>query len=293
MKPEISELIEISRYYGNNKDYVIAGGGNTSYKDENTIWIKASGQSLAELDEDGLVAMSRERLKVISLKSYSDDPVIREEQVKQDLSSAIPEPEKNKRPSVETSLHDIIQYRFVVHLHPSLINGVLCSRNARNLSFQLFGEKSLFVPYTDPGYTLFKKLETGIIDYRAKHLRDPQVILLENHGSFVSADTTEEIRQIYERLISAIESHVERLNDITDLPYNPLLNKVLPAIRMLLSGEKTKIIRFRHNTLIAKYYQNQQEYQKISLPLTPDIIVYCKTRYLYIDHSTTAESILE
>jgi rhamnose utilization protein RhaD (predicted bifunctional aldolase and dehydrogenase) len=55
MKPEIKELIEISRYYGSNKDFVIAGGGNTSFKDNETIWIKASGQALAELNEDGLV----------------------------------------------------------------------------------------------------------------------------------------------------------------------------------------------------------------------------------------------
>ncbi len=38
---------------------------------------------------------------------------------------------------------------------------------------------------------------------------------------------------------------------------------------------------------------NQQEFHKISLPLTPDIIVYCKTRYLYIEHSASAEKILD
>ena len=42
-----------------------------------------------------------------------------------------------------------------------------------------------------------------------------------------------------------------------------------------------------------KFYQNQQEFHKISLPLTPDIIVYCKTRYLYIEQSSTAEKILD
>ena len=75
MKPEIKELIEISKYYGSNKEYVIAGGGNTSFKDEETIWIKASGQSLAELTEEGLVALNREKLHVISSNIYSDDPV--------------------------------------------------------------------------------------------------------------------------------------------------------------------------------------------------------------------------
>mgnify|MGYP001587571845 FL=1 len=88
MKPEINELIEISRFYGKNKEYVIAGGGNTSFKDEETIWIKASGQPLAELDENGLVALSRKKLQIISGKTYSDDPILREEEVKNDLSAA-------------------------------------------------------------------------------------------------------------------------------------------------------------------------------------------------------------
>jgi NAD(P)-dependent dehydrogenase (short-subunit alcohol dehydrogenase family)/rhamnose utilization protein RhaD (predicted bifunctional aldolase and dehydrogenase) len=293
MKPEISELISISKFYGNNKEYVIAGGGNTSFKDENTIWIKASGHPLAELDEDGFVALSREKLQVISRKIYSDDPVIREEQVKNDLLDSIIETGTDKRPSVETSLHEMIRYKFVVHLHPSIINGALCSRNAKSLTLKLFGEKALFVPYTDPGYTLFKKLESEIRIYRDKHSHDPQIILLENHGPIVGADSTEEVKRLYEQIISGIETQVSRLSDINPLLYNPVLFKVLPVVRILLSEDGVKVIRCRHNTLIAKYYQNQQEFHKISLPLTPDMIVYCKTRYLFIEQSSTAEKILD
>ena len=293
MKPELNELIEISRFYGNNKDYVIAGGGNTSFKDEQTIWIKASGKALAELDENGLVALSREKLRTICGKTYSDDPVKREEEVKNDLFGSIVDRGRDNRPSVETSLHELIRYKFVVHLHPTLINGILCSRNAKNLSIKLLGEKVLFVPYTDPGYTLFKKLEAEIKGYRDNHSSDPQIILLENHGSFISADTTEEIRKIYKNIISVIAIEFSRLPEITNLPFNPLLFKVLPALRMILSADKNQVIRYRHNTLIAKYYQNQQEFHKISLPLTPDIIVYCKTRYLFIEQCSTAEKILD
>ncbi len=293
MKPEIIELIEISKYYGSNKEYVIAGGGNTSFKDKETIWIKASGQSLAELTEEGLVALSREKLHVISSNTYSDDPAAREEQVKADMFRSIPDPGKNKRPSVETSLHEIIQYKFIVHLHPTLINGLLCSRNAKSLTHKLFGESVLFVPYTDPGYTLFKKLESDIILYREKFSHDPQIIFLENHGSFVGADTTEEIRKIYSEIIHKIEVQIPPVPEITPLQYNLLLHKVLPGLRILLSGEQPGVIRFRNNSLIAKFYQNQQEFHKISLPLTPDIIVYCKTRYLYIEQSSTAEKILD
>jgi NAD(P)-dependent dehydrogenase (short-subunit alcohol dehydrogenase family) len=149
------------------------------------------------------------------------------------------------------------------------------------------------VTYTDPGYTLFKKLESEIISYREKFSHDPKIIFLENHGSFVGADTTEEIRHVYDNILEKIKEQVAPVSDVTTLPYNPVLNKVLPTIRILLSGEQPGVIRFRNNSLIARFYQNQQEFHKISLPLTPDIIVYCKTRYLYIEQSSTAEKILD
>lgn len=293
MRKEISELLDISDFYGKRKEYVIAGGGNTSFKDDQTIWIKASGSALAGLSEADLVALSRERLQVIAGKSYPEDSLQREEEVKIDLFNAVQEPGREKRPSVETSLHELIRYRFVVHLHPAIVNGILCSRNARSAVSQLFDEKILFVPYTDPGYTLFKKLESEITRYREKYKVDPQVVFLENHGVFVAADSTDEIKRIYEEILSKIREIIKTEPEEDTFPYNPVLNRVLPAMRMMLSGNQARVIRFRHNKLIASYYRNQQEFQKISHPLTPDIIVYCKYRYIYIDQSSTPERILE
>lgn len=293
MKPEIKELIEISRFYGSNKEYVIAGGGNTSYKNETTIWIKASGYPLADITEEGLVALDREKLHLISTNKYSDDPVKREEQVKTDLFRSLYDPLRNKRPSVETSLHELIRYKFVVHLHPTHINGLLCSRNAKILTNKLFGDTVLFIPYTDPGYILFKILEAEIIRYREKYSHDPKVILLENHGLFVSADSTDEIKEIYSELISKISEEIAPLPEPEVIGYNTVLHRVLPSLRMLISGDKPCIIRHRNNSLIAEFYKNQQEFHKISHPLTPDIIVYCKTRYMFIEHSSTAEKIIE
>jgi NAD(P)-dependent dehydrogenase (short-subunit alcohol dehydrogenase family)/rhamnose utilization protein RhaD (predicted bifunctional aldolase and dehydrogenase) len=293
MKPEIKELIEISNFYGNNKDFVIAGGGNTSFKDETIIWVKASGKPLADLTSDGLVALHRDKLRMISGNQYSEEPTVREEQVKEDMFLSILEQDKNKRPSVETSLHEIIKRKFVVHLHPTLVNGLLCSRNAKSMTNKIFGDSVLFVPYTDPGYTLFKKLESDIEIFCEKTGTDPKIIFLENHGVFVGADTTEEIRNIYDDIIRKIEEHIVPLAGITSLPYNTLLNKVLPGLRMILSDDMPGVIRYRHNSLLARFYLNQQEFHKISLPLTPDTIVYCKTRYLYVEHSSTAEKILD
>jgi len=104
---------------------------------------------------------------------------------------------KDKRPSVETSMHNVIGYAFVVHLHPTLVNGLMCAMDAEKELHRLFGEKALFVEYTDPGYLLFKKVAGKISDYRERYGEEPQVIWLQNHGIFVAADTTEEIKQIY------------------------------------------------------------------------------------------------
>ena len=155
MNQEIKKLIEISKFYGSDKNFVIAGGGNTSYKDEQTIWVKASGQSLAELTEEGLVALNREKLKEISVKVYSDDPVKREDEVKTDLYKSIRDPSRNKRPSVETSLHEMIRYRFVVHLHPTLINGMSVQQKCYESYSAALWRKSPFCSlYRSRVYTL-------------------------------------------------------------------------------------------------------------------------------------------
>jgi rhamnose utilization protein RhaD (predicted bifunctional aldolase and dehydrogenase) len=68
----------MSNKYGSNPEYVLAGGGNTSFKDENTLYIKGSGVSLAEITEDGFVKIDRAKLKDIYAKTYSADADARE-----------------------------------------------------------------------------------------------------------------------------------------------------------------------------------------------------------------------
>lgn len=66
----LSQLVEISNYYGNNPDFVLAGGGNTSCKNNDFLYIKASGESLGTIKEDGFVKMSCEKLYQMTIKTY-------------------------------------------------------------------------------------------------------------------------------------------------------------------------------------------------------------------------------
>ena len=74
---EIQQLIEISQFYGHDSRFVIAGGGNTSYKNEERIWVKASGSSLATITEEGFAILDRAKLAVMSDKKYSDNAATR------------------------------------------------------------------------------------------------------------------------------------------------------------------------------------------------------------------------
>ena len=62
MELPIQQLIDISRKYGADDRFVIAGGGNTSYKDAERLWVKASGHALATIGEDGFAVLDRSRL---------------------------------------------------------------------------------------------------------------------------------------------------------------------------------------------------------------------------------------
>ena len=290
MNPNIKELVEVSRFYGKDKTFVIAGGGNTSFKDNSHIWIKASGVALETIEENGFVCLSREKLKKVSTRNYSPDPAQREAEVKADLADAIVST-GNNRPSVETSMHEIIDYQFVVHTHPTKVNAVMCSNNAQSICSNLFGDQSLFIPYTDPGYILFKKVETEILKFTTTYGKAPQIIFLENHGVFVAADSVAEINDIYSSIMEKINQNLgEALPDDESKPFeSPIVNKV-EELNSGFSGFKALGIE---SSLIRHFSDNQQCFSKANTAFTPDDIVYCKAHYLFIPACSTDAEQLE
>lgn len=298
---QIEDLIAISRKFGQDSRFVIAGGGNTSYKDENRLWVKASGHALATITEDGFAVLDRALLNEMGEKAYNEDTAIREEQVKNDLSVACIT--KDRRPSVETSLHNCMGFAFVVHLHPTLVNGLMCSVNAEAACKEIFPD-ALYIEYTDPGYTLFKKVYDRIKAYKAEKGKEPQVIFLQNHGIFVGGDTTAEIEGIYSEVLGKLEAKVAALPE-GDTAVSETVTDVVPAIRQMLSrsGRGFKTLKVTKNALVDYFIEGcsvtstgsatdcsgKSGFDKIAKPFTPDIIVYCKSSYIFIEAESDEE----
>lgn len=298
---QIEDLIAISRKFGQDSKFVIAGGGNTSYKDENRLWVKASGHALATITEDGFAVLDRALLNEMGEKAYNEDTAIREEQVKNDLSVACIT--KDRRPSVETSLHNCMGFAFVVHLHPTLVNGLMCSVNAEAACKEIFPD-ALYIEYTDPGYTLFKKVYDRIKAYKAEKGKEPQVIFLQNHGIFVGGDTTAEIEGIYSEVLGKLEAKVAALPE-GDTAVSETVTDVVPAIRQMLSrsGRGFKTLKVTKNALVDFFIDGcsvtstgsatdcpgKSGFDKIAKPFTPDIIVYCKSSYIFIEAESDEE----
>ena len=279
---EIEQLIAISQHYGRDSRYVIAGGGNTSFKTADKLWVKASGHALATITEEGFAVLDRAKLNVISEKEYPTDSAAREEAVKNDLAAACIT--KDRRPSVETSLHNALQAPFIVHLHPTMVNALMCAQDVEAVTQKLFGDSVLYIPYIDPGYILFKEVEKRIRAYTSAHGHEPAVILLQNHGIFVGAESPEKVQALYDEVLGKIEQALTVTLPTGEKAVCTCAAEVIPALRIWCSaGGPDKTLKVINNELIDYFTSSAKNIEKISKPFSPDIIVYCKSQYIYID----------
>jgi len=289
---DLRELVEISRCYG-SEDFALAGGGNTSCKDDETLAVKASGAALRDITENGFVLLRRRDLAAILGRAYSGDPFRREVEVKRDLLAARLDPDRDGRPSVEASLHDLVRRRFVVHTHPFAVNALLCSRDCRAAVRRLFGDAALLVPASDPGYVLAKRMEGALAGWRKTHAADPSVILMQNHGLVVAGDTPAEVHATTADVMAKVTSALGPLPDTAALPVSERAVELLPAIRALCSPRDGPLgtAALRTSALVQRFLESAAG-QGAALPCTPDHIVYCRAAPLDAEFDGDPERLL-
>ncbi|MCL1993207.1 MAG: class II aldolase/adducin family protein [Spirochaetes bacterium] len=273
----VEELAEISRHYGADSDYVIAGGGNTSFKDGDTMYVKASGAALADASAGAFVRVGRRALDKIWDRQYSADSEAREREVLADLMAARLPGEEAKRPSVETTLHGLLPFAFVVHLHPALVNGVTCSRQGQAAAERLFPQ-AVWIPSINPGYILALEVKKALAEFKTRTGGEAQVIFLQNHGVFVGADSAGEIRKIYEEMIGRLQNEVKRKPDFSGggAEGSGGSAEVLQVLAQLAGGAA-----FVRNREVARLVESEASFAPVASAFTPDHIVYAGSDPLF------------
>jgi rhamnose utilization protein RhaD (predicted bifunctional aldolase and dehydrogenase) len=211
-------ITNLSHEFGTLR-YVVGGGGNSSVKDADTVWVKPSGTTLADITPQKFVAIDRKKLSALYEADVPEETNAREAMAK-DLVMASVRPESSGRPSVEAPLHETFSAKFVVHTHPPIFNGMTCAKDGAEVCARLFPE-ALWLEFIDPGYTLCKRVRQEIIDFRERHGREPHLVALKNHGIFVTGDTPDDIRKAYAHLLDTLSAEYEKLGISTEAKLGP------------------------------------------------------------------------
>ena len=278
------EIIErISHKYGADPRFVLAGGGNTSYKDEDFLYIKGSGTSLATITKDGFVKMSREGLASIWEKTYSQEADKREAEVLSDMMAARCAGEESKRPSVETLLHNLFEQSYVLHIHPAMINGLTCSVQGKDAMQRVFPD-AIWIEETEPGYVLASKCRDRINEYECRTGDSAYLLFLQNHGVFFAADSEEEMTEIVTSVMNKLEEEIKEEPDLRVVePSYELVNQIAPVLRLLSDPQGNASVRFILNGEVERLCTSYESFKDILRPMSPDHIVYCKSVPMFVE----------
>ena len=280
----IEILTAMSNKYGADEKYVLAGGGNTSFKENGVLYVKSSGTQLSNIKPEQFVRMDMGRLKEMLTKEYPATDKEREAKALVDMYAARLPGQEDKRPSVEAILHALFPYKCVLHLHPALVNGLTCGVAGEQRCFELFGREVVWVNLTKPGYILAITCKQLLEEKEAQMGSYPQIVFLQNHGIFVAADTVDEIDQLMGEVMGTLEANLVRKPDFTPVEFDTLrATSLLPALRMLYSTEGKAVASFYVNQEVAKIVSDETTFAKVRKPFSPDHIVYCKDEPLFVE----------
>ncbi len=284
------DIIEkISHKYGADSRYVLAGGGNTSYKDEDYLYIKGSGTSLATITSDGFVKMSRERLAEIWERTYSLEQDKREAEVLVDMMASRCQGEEGKRPSVETLLHNLFVQPYILHVHPTMVNGLTCSLEGKTAMERMFPE-AIWIEETEPGYILAAKCRERINEYESRTGKRAYLLFLQNHGIFFAANSEGEMDELVSSVMKKFDEAIKEHPDLTVLePNYKLVNKIAPVLRLLYDANGEASVRFTLNNEVERLCATRENFAILERPMSPDHIVYCKSVPMFVeDYSVEA-----
>jgi len=242
-------FLSASAELGNNFNLIQGAGGNTSYKEGNSLFVKASGYKLKDCLKNNIFVKVNLKKVRESLRQNKINP----------LAGAWDQ-SSGKKPSMETNMHAILPQKYIFHVH--CLNTISCvvQEDYELKIARLFKDlKYSIIKYKTPGIPLANEIKKKIKEDK------PEILFLENHGLVVASDNVEKALELTYYVSKKLE-----------LPSEDSYKEDLEKLQDFAVGSCFRPIKYHHANNIA--FSNHQT-KIVSLgSLYPDHVVFVGTK---------------
>jgi rhamnose utilization protein RhaD (predicted bifunctional aldolase and dehydrogenase) len=257
------------------------------------MYIKASGTALKDMNGQS----GWRRLRLDSVSSIVKDKAIvqlstfaREAEVVNRLLLACDDKVVgDARPSVEAHLHAFLG-KCVIHLHPTVVLAYACAKNGRKELEKLFKSEKfppVWVPYTDPGFMLAKRITKVVDDYQNRFGKKPVILFLQKHGLLISANSADSALRLLRRVINRCKSKLKQPKaGKTKAVCQEIIEDTKLCLRRAFSeatSQHATITYFCDDTIAGFWQQKDAEKMLSPLALTPDELLYANGPAMWVD----------
>lgn len=186
---DVAAFLALSAKIGRDPGLIQVSGGNTSIKQGETLWVKASGTCLRDAaDEDIMVPVDLDAVRR-DIEKGETDPV-----------SAHVIGGGLLRPSIETTLHALLPHPVVMHVHSvNALAWTTLADGRDRVAEPMNGLNWAWVPYTRPGLPLTQATASAM---SAK----PDILVLQNHGLVAGGAAADEVEAILDDVESRLRA---------------------------------------------------------------------------------------
>lgn len=204
----LADCVRASRLLGSDPYLVLHGGGNTSYKEGDTVYVKASGFNLGTITAEGFAPLDRRKLDaLLARESLSDIEMVA------GFEDALLDPQ-SKPPSIEALLHNLLPFQSVLHSHADAIVTLTNTVHGLDLVRELYGDSVLVLDFCMPGFELAKQVATLWASANQENIVG---IVLAHHGLFTFGSSAE---AAYERHLSLVKQAEDHVFDRTNVSFD-------------------------------------------------------------------------
>ncbi len=272
LSPAVNELIGRSNRLGADPKITNYAGGNTSAKGEvldpvsgektSLTFVKGSGGDLGTLKESGLAVLYTEKVKSLT-KVYKG---VAQEDEMVGLFDYCLYGKGGAAPSIDTSMHALVEYPHVDHLHPDSIIAFATSIDGEAITKKCFGNEILWVDWRRPGFQL--GLDIAKI---ASENPEAKGAILGGHGLTTWANTSEECEKRSLDAIKKAEDYIategkaEPFGSV--IPRNKALDekarharaaKIAPVLRGIASQDARMVGHFTDSDVVLDFISREK-----------------------------------